>query len=69
MYSVSFLTTAEALDKLLPPRFELAREPVVTVTASYITDIECWRGADTTRLGSLVQLSFAVNGLILRAIF
>ena len=50
-YSVSFLTEVEALDRLLPPRFELDGEPVVTVTASYIREIEWLAGRGYNTLG------------------
>ena len=50
-YSVSFLTQAEALDRLLPPRFEIDGEPIVTVTASYISEIEWLAGRGYNTLG------------------
>src|SRR5215210_4693962 len=36
---VSFLTDSNALRNLLPPGFELLGEPVLTVTAGYLTEI------------------------------
>ena len=33
-YSVSFLTETAALSRLLPPRFELHGDPVITVTVA-----------------------------------
>ena len=50
-YSVSFLTRADQLDALLPPGFSLAGEPVVTVTVSYITEIEWLAGRGYNTLG------------------
>ena len=38
--SVSFLTGREQLDRLLPDGFRVGEEPVVTVAASYMTEIE-----------------------------
>ena len=38
--SVSFLTNRDQLEGLLPEGLELGAEPVVTVSASYITEIE-----------------------------
>ncbi len=58
MYSVGFRTTAEALNKLIPPRFELAGEPVVTVTASYITNIEWLAGRGYNTLGVTCPVVF-----------
>lgn len=49
--SVSFLTKSEGLTPLLPPGFALAGEPVVTVTASYITEIEWLAGRGYNTLG------------------
>lgn len=58
VHSVSFLTAAEALDKLLPPRLELFGEPVVTVTASYITNIEWLAGRGYNTLGVTCPVVF-----------
>lgn len=47
--SLRFLSTAEALEELLPPGFTLAGEPVVTVEYTELTDVP-WlagRGYDT----------------------
>jgi hypothetical protein len=49
--AVSFLTNAAQLVPLLPPGFALAGEPVVTVTASYITEIEWLAGRGYNTLG------------------
>ncbi len=58
IHSVRFRTTAEALDKLLPPRFELAGEPIVTVTASYITNIQWLAGRGYNTLGVTCPVVF-----------
>ena len=50
-YSVSFLTRAEQLDALLPPGFRLDGEPVVTVTVTYLTEIEWLAGRGYNTLG------------------
>ena len=50
-YSVSFLTNSEQLDDLLPEGFELGAEPIVTVEASYITEIEWLAGRGYNILG------------------
>ncbi len=50
-YSVSFLTSADQLDALLPAGFRLAGDPVVTVTVSYMTEIEWLAGRGYNTLG------------------
>ncbi|MCE2395533.1 hypothetical protein J4G02_13195, partial [Candidatus Poribacteria bacterium] len=42
--SVSFLTNREQLEEFLPERFEVGAEPVVSVSASYMTEIEWLAG-------------------------
>lgn len=49
--SVSFLTNPVQLARLLPPGFALGAEPVVTVSASYITEIEWLAGRGYNTLG------------------
>ena len=56
--SVSFLTHRNQLEELLPQRFELAGEPVVTVTASYITEIEWLAGRGYNTLGVSFPATF-----------
>jgi acetoacetate decarboxylase len=56
--SVSFLTRRDQLEELLPQRFELAGEPVVTVTASYITEIEWLAGRGYNTLGVSFPATF-----------
>lgn len=50
-YSVSFLTRPEQLEVLLPEGFRLAEDPVVTVTVSYMTEIEWLAGRGYNTLG------------------
>jgi len=49
--SVSFLTTREQLEELLPEGFEVGVEPVVTVRATYMTEIEWLAGRGYNTLG------------------
>ena len=58
-YSVSFLTRAEQLDALLPAGFRLAGEPVVTVTVSYLTEIEWLAGRGYNTLGVSFPAEYA----------
>lgn len=50
-YSVSFQTRPEQLEVLLPEGFRLAGDPVVTVTVSYMTEIEWLAGRGYNTLG------------------
>lgn len=50
-YSVSFLTRPKQLEVLLPAGFRLAGDPVVTVTVSYMTEIEWLAGRGYNTLG------------------
>ena len=49
--SVSFLSSPAQLAALLPSGFSLAGEPIVTVTATYITEIEWLAGRGYNTLG------------------
>ena len=49
--AVSFLTNAEQLEELLPEGFSLGEEPVVSVYASRMTEIEWLAGRGYTVLG------------------
>ena len=49
--SLSFLSSAAQLDALLPPGFVLDGEPVVTISASYMTEIEWLAGRGYNTLG------------------
>jgi acetoacetate decarboxylase len=57
-YSVSFVTNPEQLEKLLPDRFELAGEPVVTVLVAYMTGIEWLAGRGYNVLGVIFPAAF-----------
>ncbi|MFC1937994.1 acetoacetate decarboxylase family protein, partial [Chloroflexota bacterium] len=50
-WSVSFLTNREQLDQLLPEGFEVGAEPVVTVEAAYMTNIDWLAGRGYNVLG------------------
>lgn len=49
--AVSFLTNAKQIEAFLPPRFALAGDPVVTVHATYMTEISWLAGRGYTVLG------------------
>ncbi|MCY3781857.1 MAG: acetoacetate decarboxylase family protein [Chloroflexi bacterium] len=50
-FSLSFLTDADQLERMLPPGFQLEGEPVVTVSANYMTEIEWLAGRGYNTLG------------------
>jgi len=56
--SVSFLTDPHQLEALLPEGFELAGEPVVTVAATYMTEIEWLAGRGYNVLGVSFPATF-----------
>jgi hypothetical protein len=56
--AVSFLSNAEQLDALLPDGFSLAGEPVVSVSASYTTEIEWLAGRGYNMLGVRIPATF-----------
>jgi len=58
--SVSFLTNREQLEELLPEGFAVGAEPVVTVAATYITEIEWLAGRGYNELG--VSFPAVFNG-------
>ena len=58
--SVSFLTNREQLEEFLPEGFELGSTPVVTVGASYMTEIEWLAGRGYNTLG--VSFPAVFNG-------
>ena len=58
IYSLSFLSEPRQLDVLLPPGFRLNGEPVVTVSASYMTEIEWLAGRGYNTLGFSFPVSF-----------
>ena len=55
---VSFLTNREQLEAMLPEGFELAGEPVVTVEASYVTEIQWLAGRGYNVLGVSFPATF-----------
>ena len=57
-YSVSFLSEPRQLEALLPPGFHLEGEPLVTVTASYMTEIEWLAGRGYNTLGVSFPVRF-----------
>jgi hypothetical protein len=59
-YTVSFLTNREQLERLLPERFELAGEPVVSVLVAYLKGIEWLAGRGYNVLG--VSFPAVFNG-------
>jgi acetoacetate decarboxylase len=56
--AVSFLTNRQQLEALLPERFIVAGEPVVTVSASYMTEIEWLAGRGYNVLGVSFPATF-----------
>lgn len=60
-YSVSFLTRPEQLEVLLPLGFRLAGDPVVTVTVSYMTEIEWLAGRGYNTLGVSFPVEYRGN--------
>jgi hypothetical protein len=57
-FVVSFLTNTAQLKALLPERFEVAGKPVVTVAASYITELEWLAGRGYHILGVSFPATF-----------
>ena len=56
--AVSFLSDAAQLEALLPAGFTLAGEPVVSVSASYTTEIEWLAGRGYNMLGVRIPATF-----------
>lgn len=56
--SVSFLSNAEQLERLLPDCFELGERPIVTVSASYMKEIEWLAGRGYNTLGVIFPAFF-----------
>ena len=57
-YAVSFLSEKRQLDALTPPGFEAVGEPVVTVAATYMTEIDWLAGRGYNTLGVTFQARF-----------
>ena len=58
--SVSFLTNSEQLEDLLPEGFAVGAEPIVTIAASYMTEIEWLAGRGYNIMG--VNFPAVFNG-------
>ena len=56
--AVSFLTNASQLEAFLPPGFALVGEPVVTISATYMTEIEWLAGRGYNTLGVSFPASY-----------
>ncbi|MEM7344651.1 MAG: acetoacetate decarboxylase family protein [Chloroflexota bacterium] len=56
--SASFLSNADQLNELLPHRFELNGEPIVTVYVTYMTEIEWLAGRGYNVLGVTIPARF-----------
>jgi len=56
--AVSFLSRPESLSELLPPGFTLGQQPVVTVTATYMKEIEWLAGRGYNMLGVTIPAVF-----------
>jgi hypothetical protein len=59
--SVGFLTRREQLERLLPPGFAVGGEPVVTVTASFMKEIEWLAGRGYNMVGVSFPAVFQGN--------
>jgi hypothetical protein len=57
-YSVSFLTSADQLEPLLPPGFSLQGEPVVSVSTTQMKEIEWLAGRGYNVLGVTFPVSY-----------
>ena len=57
-HTVSYLTHASALEALLPPGFALHGEPVVTVSATYMKEIDWLAGRGYNTLGASIPVTF-----------
>ena len=57
-FSISFLSDSQQLEAYLPPGFALDGEPVVTVSASYMTEIEWLAGRGYNVLGVSFPVRF-----------
>ena len=58
-YSVSYLTHASAAEAILPPGFRLNGEPVVTVSAIYMKEIDWLAGRGYNTLGASLPVSYS----------
>ena len=72
--AVSFLGTQEQLDNLLPPRFELAGDPIVSVHVTHMKEIEWLAGRGYSVMGVSIPATFtgdegAVTGSFLTVLW
>ena len=58
-YSVSYLTHGAAAEAILPPGFALNGEPVVTISATYMTEIDWLAGRGYNTLGASVPVTYS----------
>ncbi len=58
-YSVSYLTHAAAAEAVLPPGFTLNGEPVVTVSATYMKEIDWLAGRGYNTLGASLPVTYS----------
>ena len=57
-HSVSYLTHASALEALLPPGFALNGEPVVTISVTYMKEIDWLAGRGYNTLGASIPVTY-----------
>ena len=57
-HTIQYRTDPDQLQALCPPRFELGHAPVVTVTATYMTEIEWLAGRGYATLGASFPVIF-----------
>lgn len=57
-YSISFLSNADQLTELLPPKFELYGDPIVTLNAKYMKNIAWLGGRGYNLLGVTIPATF-----------
>ena len=58
-YSVSYLTHAAAAEAILPPGFRLNGDPIVTVSATYMKEIDWLAGRGYNTLGASLPVSYS----------
>ena len=58
-HSVSFLSHASAVEALLPPGFALEGEPVVTISATYMKEIDWLAGRGYNTLGASIPVTYS----------
>lgn len=58
-YTVSYLTHAAAAEAILPPGFTLNGEPIVTVSATYMKEIDWLAGRGYNTLGASLPVSYS----------